>query len=212
MLHSFAVFITGGNDVNSCSVDTAVTEDISKFGNIFFNAVKHPCEQMPQIVRKHLLRIYSCLLAKPFHFPPDICTAYRFACAGDKNRTCLDFLFRRIAEQFLLQFFHDKYRPVFPFKRYDCFSVFDSLHRYVLQFAHTNTSAANRLQNKVQPLVTLLLCRIHQPHIFRFGQFLFFRAVDLPLKLDGFHPQSVQPRNEKRLLIEASIDLTLRTA
>ena len=106
IFHTLTVFIAGGNDINSCGVDTAVTENIGKLGNILFNPVKHPCEQMPQIMGKHFLRIYACLLTKPFHLPPDICTAYRFACAGDKYSACLNPLLRHIAEQFLLQLFY----------------------------------------------------------------------------------------------------------
>ena len=145
IFHTLTVFIAGGNDINSCGVDTAVTENIGKLGNILFNPVKHPCEQMTKVMWEHFLRIYACLLTKPFHLPPDVGATYRFACAGDKNRTCLDFLLRCIAEQFLLQLFHDKYRPGFPFKRYGCFSVFDSLHCYKLQFAHTDTRTADGL-------------------------------------------------------------------
>ena len=46
IFHSFAVFSAGGNDINSSCVDTAVTENIRKFRNIFFNAVKRACEQV----------------------------------------------------------------------------------------------------------------------------------------------------------------------
>ena len=87
MLHSFAVFITGGHDVNTGGVDTAVTENIGELGNILFNAVKSAGKQMPQIMREHLLRIYACLLAKPFHLPPDIGAAHRSARSCNENCT-----------------------------------------------------------------------------------------------------------------------------
>lgn len=46
IFHSFAVFCAGGNDINSSCVDTAVTENIRKLCNIFFDAVKCSCEQV----------------------------------------------------------------------------------------------------------------------------------------------------------------------
>ena len=169
MLHSFAVFITGGNDINSCGIDTAVTKNVGKLCNILFDTVKHSCEQMPQVMRKHLLRIDSCLFAKSFHLSPDVGTAYGLSGFGNENTSRLYSLLRRIAEQFLLQFFHDKYRPGFPFKRYDCFSVFDSLHRYVLQFAHTNTSAANRLNRSLPFCLAVFTSRIYSALVSSFS-------------------------------------------
>ena len=109
MFHSFAVLAAGGNDIDSGCVDAAVAENIRQLGNVLFNAVKHPCEQMPQIMREYFLRIYPCLLAKTFHLPPDVGAADRPACSCNENCTRLYSLLRRIAEQFLLQFFHDKY-------------------------------------------------------------------------------------------------------
>lgn len=87
MFHPFAVFIAGGNDVYPCRVNTAVTENICKLGNVLFNAVKNTSEQVAQIVRKYFLWIYPRLLAKPFHLPPDIRATYWFACSCNENCT-----------------------------------------------------------------------------------------------------------------------------
>ena len=46
IFHSFAVFRAGGNDINSSCVDTAVTENVGKLRNIFFDIVKCACEQV----------------------------------------------------------------------------------------------------------------------------------------------------------------------
>ena len=43
-LHTSTVFRSGGNNIDSCSVDTAVTENISELCYIFFNAVKYAGE------------------------------------------------------------------------------------------------------------------------------------------------------------------------
>ena len=44
IFHTAAMFDSGGDYINSSGVDTAVTENVGEFGNIFFNTVKHPCE------------------------------------------------------------------------------------------------------------------------------------------------------------------------
>lgn len=44
IFHTAAVLRTGGNDINSGCVDTAVTKNICKFCNIPINAVKCACK------------------------------------------------------------------------------------------------------------------------------------------------------------------------
>ena len=46
IFHSSAVFRAGGNDINSSCVDTAVTQNVGKFCNIFFNPIKRACKQV----------------------------------------------------------------------------------------------------------------------------------------------------------------------
>ena len=46
IFHSSAVFCAGGNDINSSCVDTAVTQNVGKLCNIFFNTVKCACKQV----------------------------------------------------------------------------------------------------------------------------------------------------------------------
>ena len=58
----------GGDDINACGVNAAVTEDVGELGNIFFHAVKRARKQMPQVVRKHFAWIDICILAELFHF------------------------------------------------------------------------------------------------------------------------------------------------
>ena len=104
-LHPLPVFSSGGDDINSRCIDTTMPQNIGKFGDVFLNPVKHPCEQVTQIVGKHLLRVYPCFLTQAFHIPPDIGAAHGLTGAGDENGSRLYFLLRNIAEQFLLQGF-----------------------------------------------------------------------------------------------------------
>ena len=76
IFHTLTMFVAGGDNINSCGVDTAVTEDVCELGNVLFYAVECSCEQVAQIMRKHLLRIYPCLLTKAFHFTPYVSSAH----------------------------------------------------------------------------------------------------------------------------------------
>ena len=44
--HPLPMLKAGGNDINSRCVDTAMTENIGKFSNVFFNSVKDAGEQV----------------------------------------------------------------------------------------------------------------------------------------------------------------------
>lgn len=85
------MFISGSCNINSCGVDTAVTKNVGKLGNILFDAVKGTCEKVAQIMGKHLLRIYPCLLTKIFHFTPNVVSAHRLATSSYEDCTRCDF-------------------------------------------------------------------------------------------------------------------------
>ena len=69
IFHSLAVLRAGGDDINSCCVNAAVTENIGKLGDVLFDSIEHtgeqvlfqrvigPGEQVAQVMRKHLFRI-----------------------------------------------------------------------------------------------------------------------------------------------------------
>ena len=88
ILHSSAVLVACGYDIDPRGVYTAVTEDVGEFGDVLFQPVKRAGEQMAQVVRKYLIRIHVRVLTQRLHLPPDIRTADRLAAAGDKDRTC----------------------------------------------------------------------------------------------------------------------------
>ena len=101
IFHSSAVFRAGGNDINSCCVNTAVTQNVGKLCNIFFNTVKCACKQVAKIMRKYLLRIDICIFAQGFHLSPNVRAVYGFAVFRYKNHTAFYSLLCCIAEQFL---------------------------------------------------------------------------------------------------------------
>lgn len=81
------MFIPGSDNINSCGVDTAVSENVCELGNILFDAVKGTCEKVAQIMGEHFLRIYTRLHTKIFHFTPNVGSAHRLAISGYEDRT-----------------------------------------------------------------------------------------------------------------------------
>ena len=100
MFHPSAVLRSGGDDVNACGIDRAVSEDIRQFGDILFNAVERAGEQMAEIVREDLRGADPRLSAKTFHLAPDGRAVDRSAGLRDKNASRSYFLLRTISEQF----------------------------------------------------------------------------------------------------------------
>ena len=60
------MFRAGRDNIDPRRVDATVSENVGELGNIFFDAVEHPCKQMAKIVRKHLFGIGGCLKCKKF--------------------------------------------------------------------------------------------------------------------------------------------------
>lgn len=147
VFHFFAMFRTGGNDINSSCVDTAVAENVGKLCNIFFNTVKCACKQVAKIMRKHLLWIDICIFAQGFHLSPNVRAVYGFTAFRYKNHTAFYSLLFCIAEQFLFQFFHDKNRACFCLAVYNCLATLCRLNCNILQLADTNTCITNRLND-----------------------------------------------------------------
>ena len=75
---------TGADDINSCSVYTAVTEDVGKLGDVLFDPVKNAGKKVPQIMRKNFVRVDVGFHAQRFHIPPDIRPTNRFSAARDE--------------------------------------------------------------------------------------------------------------------------------
>ena len=85
-----AVLCAGGHDVDARRVDAAVTENICQFCNILLHTIESPGKEFPQIVGKHLVRIYVCLRTQPLHGRPDIAAVHRLAGPGTEDMPAFD--------------------------------------------------------------------------------------------------------------------------
>ena len=90
LFHLVAVLCAGGHDVDARRVDAAVTENICQFCNILLHTIESPGKELPQIVGKHLVRIYVCLRTQPLHGRPDIAAVHRLAGPGTEDVTAFD--------------------------------------------------------------------------------------------------------------------------
>lgn len=109
MLHFFTVFFTGGGDIYSRSVYTAVSEDIRELCYILFNSVKGSCKEMPQVMRKDLFGWNSSPFAKRFHLAPYIGAIQRLARLSNKYCARGDAVLLGIAKKLFLQGGYYKY-------------------------------------------------------------------------------------------------------
>ena len=76
--------------VNAGGTQAAVPQEVCKTDDILFNAVKCPCKQMAQVMRKHLLIANARLLAERFHFLPYIASVKWLAALCYEHRSGCD--------------------------------------------------------------------------------------------------------------------------
>ena len=93
----------------------------------------------------------------------------------------------QVTEPFLLEVADDENTPCLSFERDCCFTTSDGFHGDELQLTDADAGAADRLQDKAEPLIALSLCSSAKSFIFSFRQFLFFRTKYLPLHFHRFH-------------------------
>lgn len=63
------MFCAGFHDINSCRLDAGMTEQVRQFRDIFFEVVKCPRKQVPQVVEENFLPGHISALAQGFeHF------------------------------------------------------------------------------------------------------------------------------------------------
>lgn len=85
VFHLSSVFLACRNYINTCRIDARMSQNIGKLCYILFKSVEHPCKQVSEIVRKHLIGRYVCFIAKPLHIPPDACAGDEFSPSGYEN-------------------------------------------------------------------------------------------------------------------------------
>lgn len=82
-----AVFPSGGHDIDTGCFNAAVSQNVSKLGNVLADGIKAAGKKFSQIVGKDFPGIHIRRGTKPLHLCPNITSIQRFPAAGDKNCT-----------------------------------------------------------------------------------------------------------------------------
>ena len=120
-----------GQQVNSGGFHAGMPQNIRQFYNVLVNSVVNRGKQVPQVVRKHLGRVYTRRLANTLHLRPDLTAAHRFSASGEKNLAGGDFLFSGVFQQLFAQLSRQQNRANFTLQRDGGAASPDSLHRDV---------------------------------------------------------------------------------
>ena len=64
IFHTAAVFGSGGDYIYASCIDTTVPKYVGELCDVLLDTVEYPGEEMTEIVREHLLRVYVSLFAK----------------------------------------------------------------------------------------------------------------------------------------------------
>ena len=192
------VFASGGDDIHARGVDAAVSENVGELCDVLLEAVKGPGEQVPQIMRKDLVRAHPRRGAQRLHLAPDIRPADRSSVPRNKDRSCCNTLFFGVLQQFFLQSLYKKYRADLSLAVHGRLPRLCRLHRNKLQFADPDPRAADRLDQQVQPFVFLLPRGVQQPKVFRLRQLPVLAAEQLCLAADRLDPAIVPAEKNKQ--------------
>ena len=147
MLHFALMLCARRYDIDAGRIDACVSENVCEPRNVLFNRVKGSCEQVPEVVRKDLTRRHVRIFAQRLHFPPDIVSADRSSAPCDEYRSRIAFLLLDVAKQFLLQLGNDENAAVLALAAHDSLSLMQCLDRDILQLAHADAAAADRLRS-----------------------------------------------------------------
>ena len=109
------MFCAGFHDINSCRLDAGMTEQVRQFRDIFFEVVKCPRKQVPQVVEENFLPGHISALAQGFEQFPDRYAAQRLANTGKKHRTGMNAVFLAPTGQAVAELSGQQDLPAFAF-------------------------------------------------------------------------------------------------
>ena len=107
---------------------------------------------MPQIMRKHLGRVYTRRFANTLHFRPDLTAAHRFSASGEKDLAGGDFLLSGVFQQPFTQLSRQQNRANFALQRNGGSARSDGLHRDVPHLAHPDARGTDSFHDEGDPL------------------------------------------------------------
>lgn len=165
------MFCAGFHDINSCRLDAGMTEQVRQFRDIFFEVVKCPRKQVPQVVEENFLPGHISALAQGFEQFPDRYAAQRLANTGKKHRTGMNAVFLAPAGQPVAEFGRQQNFPALALAANGCLMPADGFCRDKLQSRDADAGGAKRFQQQLGALVAGGACGVQQAEILGAGQF-----------------------------------------
>ena len=147
------MFCAGFHDINSCRLDAGMTEQVRQFRDIFFEVVKCPRKQVPQVVEENFLPGHISALAQGFEQFPDRYAAQRLANTGKKHRTGMNAVFLAPAGQPVAEFGRQQNFPALALAANGCLMPADGFCRDKLQSRDADAGGAKRFQQQLGALV-----------------------------------------------------------
>ena len=147
------MFCAGFHDINSCRLDAGMTEQVRQFRDVFFEVVKCPRKQVPQVVEENFLPGHISALAQGFEQFPDRYAAQRLANTGKKHRTDMNAVFLAPAGQPVAEFGRQQNFPALALAANGCLMPADGFCRDKLQSRDADAGGAKRFQQQLVALV-----------------------------------------------------------
>ena len=85
--HLAGMGFPGGNQINTCGLNTAVPQYIRQFYNVPAYLLKGSGKQMAQIMRENFRRTHFRFFTELFHLSPDLSSAHTLSAFRDKYFT-----------------------------------------------------------------------------------------------------------------------------
>ena len=174
------------DEIDARRFNRAVAEHIRELHNVTINAVVRRCEQMPQIVRKHLRRRDARLAAQPLHGRPDLPPVHAFSARGEKNLAAGDFLLFGVFQQLAAELRGQQNGADLALQCDLGTAALRGFHGEKLHLADADTGRADALHQQRKPRIAGIFCGGEQAGILCACQLALRCAEDAPLDFQKF--------------------------
>lgn len=174
------------DEIDARCFNRTVAEHVRELHNVTIYAVVRRCEQVPQIVRKHLRRRNARLAAQPLHGRPDLPPVHAFSARGEKNLAVGDFLLFGVFQQLAAELRGQQNRANLALQCDLGTAASCGFHGEKLHLADADTGRADALHQQRKPSISAALRGGEQTGILRARQLSLRCAEDAVLDFQKF--------------------------
>ena len=179
------MFRAGFHDIDPRRLDAGMTKQVGQLRDIFFDVVKRPGKQVPQVVGEDLPCGYFGPLTQRLEQLPDRHAAERFAAAGQKDRAGVDAVLLAPLLQPVAEFGGQQNFPALALAADGRLAATDGLGGDELQFRHADAGGADGFEQQLGAFVAGLLGGGEQAEILSAGELAARIGKDFALSLEG---------------------------